>query len=239
MRLVTRFRRRTLALLVGAGAVLAFGVGLAVASIPDAGGVIHACYKNSQGQTRIVESAADCNPAETPIQWSQTGPAGPSGPAGPTGPAGPPGPAGPVGPQGPTGPQGPAGTPGSSFLAGSSGGQLSNGNNGGGCGGFIGVGSCAFTRDVVAQVVPVGGSVHNLYVHLSAAPGIGVHERWAIIVNNAGTSLFCDIDGAATSCNNTTVTFPLSPGDLVTLEATETTIGGAAPAAVTWAVQAG
>lgn len=233
------FRRKTLALLIGAGAVLAFGVGIAVASIPDASGVIHACYKTSQGQTRIVESAADCNPAETPIQWSQTGPQGPAGPVGPQGPIGPQGPAGPVGPQGPTGPQGPAGTPGSSFLAGSSGGQLSNGNNGGGCGGFIGVGSCASSRDVVAQVVPVGGSVHDLYVQLSAAPGVGVHERWAIIVNNAGTALGCDIDGTATSCSDTTDSFPLNPGDLVTLEATETTLGGAAPAAVSWAVQAG
>jgi hypothetical protein len=226
----------TAALVIGVGAALVFGVTLAVASIPDASGVIHACYKTSQGQTRIVESAADCNPAETAIEWSQTGPQGLPGPAGP---AGPQGPAGPAGPQGPAGPAGADGTPGMSFLAGSSGGQLSTGNNGSGCGGFIGVGSCASSRDVVAQVVPLTGSVHDLHVQLSAAPGTGVHERWAIVVNNAGTALGCDIDDTATSCSDTTDSFPIAPGDVVTLEATETTLGGAAPAAVSWAVQAG
>ena len=85
----------------------------------------------------------------------------------------------------------------------------------------------------------MAGSLHDLYVNLSAAPGVGKHERWAIIVNNAGTALGCDIDDTATSCSNTTDSFPISPGDVITLEATQTTIGGAAPAAVTWAVQAG
>jgi hypothetical protein len=116
---------------------------------------------------------------------------------------------------------------------------LSTGNNGPGCGGFIGVGSCAATKALVEQVVPVSGTLRNLYVHLSAAPGAGVHERWAIIVNNAGTFLFCDIDNLATSCSNTSIRFPLAAGDTVNLEATETTIGGAAPAAVSWSVQAG
>ena len=69
-------RRNIVGVLVGVGVVLVLGVGLAVASIPDGSGVIHACYKTSQGQTRIVESASDCNPAETPIEWSQTGPQG-------------------------------------------------------------------------------------------------------------------------------------------------------------------
>ncbi len=116
---------------------------------------------------------------------------------------------------------------------------MSTGNNGPGCGYFIGVGSCASTRPPAEQVVPIGGTLHDLYVQLSAAPGVGVHEHWAIIVNDSGTVLGCDIDGTATSCSNTVDLFPLTAGDLVTLEATETTIGGAAPAAVSWAVQAG
>jgi hypothetical protein len=123
------------------------------------------------------------------------------------------------------------------FLAGSSGGALSTGNNGPGCGAFIGVGVCAPTREIAAQVVPVSGNLSNLHVRLSAAPGPGIHIRWAIIVNNAGTGLGCDTDDAATSCSNTTVSFPINAGDVVTLEATETTLGGAALAAVSWAVQ--
>lgn len=229
MSFLAMLRRRALVLPAGVMAVLALGVGLAVASIPDAGGVIHACYKQNQGQTRLVESASECLPSETAITWSQTGPQGP------------PGPQGPQGPQGPPGPQGAPGTPGSSFLAGSSGGQLSTGNHGVGCGGLIGVGSCAplGSSGLVAQVVPVSGTLHDLHVHLSAAPGAGVHVRWAIIVNGAGTALGCDTDGAATSCSETGVSFPLSAGDNVWLEATQTTIGGATPAAVSWAVQAG
>src|SRR6266702_3408014 len=85
MRFVTYVRRRTVAVVVGAGGVLGLGVGLAVASIPGAGGVIHACYKTSQGQTRIVESASDCGASETAIEWNQTGQQGAVGPAGPAG----------------------------------------------------------------------------------------------------------------------------------------------------------
>jgi hypothetical protein len=217
MSMFKQARAKTLGLLLIGTLVMAVsGIGVAVASIPDSGGVIHACYKKStHGEMHLVNSASDCNPSEKAIQWNQTGPAGPPGPPGPPG------------------------TPGSSFLAGSSGTQLSNGNNGGGCGGFIGVGNCAFSQDLVEQVVPISGTLHNLYVHLSAAPGAGVDEKWQINVNNAGTSLACHISGSATSCSDTTVNFPFNAGDTITLEASETTIGGATPAVVTWAVQAG
>jgi hypothetical protein len=206
-----RVPRKTLVVLIGALVALMVGVGFAVASIPDTSGVFHACYKKHQGQLRLVQSASDCRPSENATSWSQTGPPGPPG------------------------------TPGSSFLAGSSGGQLSTGNNGSGCGGLIGVGSCAQVGDggLVQQVVPVGGTLHDLYVTVSAAPGAGVHDRWALIVNGAGTAVGCDIDNLATSCSDTADSFPLAAGDRVWLEATETTLGGGAPAAVSWAIQAG
>jgi hypothetical protein len=59
--------------------------GIAYASIPDGGGVFHACYKKSGGQLRLVESPKDCGPSETPAQWNQTGQAGQTGPTGPSG----------------------------------------------------------------------------------------------------------------------------------------------------------
>jgi hypothetical protein len=196
---------------IGALVALAMGVGFAVASIPDASGVFHACYQKNQGQLRLVQSASACRPSEKATSWSQTGPPGPPG------------------------------TPGSSFLAGSSGGQLSTGNNGSGCGGLVGVGSCAQTGNVgiVQQVIPVSGTLHDLYVTVSVAPGADIHERWALIVNGAGTAVGCDIDNLATSCSDTSDSFSLTAGDRVWLEATETTLGGAAPAAVSWAIQAG
>ncbi len=52
---------------------------------------IQACYNNTNGALRRVNSPADCKNHETAISWNIAGPAGPPGPAGP---AGPPGPAG-------------------------------------------------------------------------------------------------------------------------------------------------
>lgn len=73
---------------------------IAYAVIPDSNGVIHGCYKTSNGSLRVIDSpAVQCDPRnETAISWSQTGPQGPQGEPGPQG------------PQGPIGPQGPGGT---------------------------------------------------------------------------------------------------------------------------------
>src|SRR5882672_10655224 len=62
---------------------------------------IQACYNDTNGGLRRVNSAGDCKNHETAISWNTTGPAGPTGPAGVPGPAGPQGPAGPAGPAGP------------------------------------------------------------------------------------------------------------------------------------------
>jgi len=79
-------RKRLLVGLIAAAA--AFGIGGAVyASIPDAG-VIHGCYKTSNGSLRVI-GGGGCNPSETPLDWNQTGPAGATGAPGPTGPRGP------------------------------------------------------------------------------------------------------------------------------------------------------
>lgn len=85
--------------------------GVAWATIPDAGGVVHGCYQKNNGQLRLVDTLEGqaCNPSEIAIQWNQTGPQGPQGIPGPQGV---PGPAGPTGPAGPGGAQGPAGDPG-------------------------------------------------------------------------------------------------------------------------------
>lgn len=93
-----------------------------MAAIPAADGTIHACFKNNNGDLRVVDAPYDsCKKNETAIQWNQTGPQGPRGlpgPPGPQGPKGDPGPQAPEGlpgspgtegPQGETGPQGPAG----------------------------------------------------------------------------------------------------------------------------------
>jgi hypothetical protein len=75
-----------------AGALVVAGV--AYATIPDSGGVIHGCYKKSspnQGTLRVIDTdkAQACSNSETPLNWSQTGPQGPQGAQGPQGPQGP------------------------------------------------------------------------------------------------------------------------------------------------------
>src|SRR5712664_4598597 len=64
------------------------------------GNPIQACYNDTNGDLRRVNSPSDCRNHETSISWDIAGPAGPPGPAGPQGPQGP------AGPQGATGPQG-------------------------------------------------------------------------------------------------------------------------------------
>jgi hypothetical protein len=94
-------RHKTLlaALALGAAAAVAAGIARSTTAdpIPDANGVIHACYKRPIGEVKIVYSAANCGPGQEPIQWSQSGPQGVKGDPGPQGPQGPQGPPGAAG----------------------------------------------------------------------------------------------------------------------------------------------
>jgi hypothetical protein len=86
------FRIAAAAMLIAAAVVLTH------ASIPDAKGVIHACYSKGSdegsGRLRVIDfPSASCKPEETPLTWNMSGPSGPTGPQGPIGPTGPQGPA--------------------------------------------------------------------------------------------------------------------------------------------------
>jgi len=75
--------KRLLVTLAVAG--LALGAGIAYASIPDSGGVIHGCYANKDGSLRVIDpgSGGACDSKkETPLAWNQAGPTGATGPAG-------------------------------------------------------------------------------------------------------------------------------------------------------------
>jgi hypothetical protein len=82
-------RRRDL-LAAAAGAIVATTLagGIAWAAIPGPGGVIQGCYKQNNGQLRVVDVAGDCLPSELALNWNQQGIQGPSGPSGPPGPTG-------------------------------------------------------------------------------------------------------------------------------------------------------
>ena len=92
---------RPAAVAVAIFGALAVAGGIAYATIPDASGVIHACYnKTGQGALRVIDTdkAQTCQSSEAPLNWSQTGPQGPQGLQGPQGPIGPTGATGPTGP---------------------------------------------------------------------------------------------------------------------------------------------
>jgi len=66
---------RRLAALGFASALLVIVGGFAYASIPDSAGVIHACYKNSGGSLRVIDSdvGQQCAGNETALSWKQGG----------------------------------------------------------------------------------------------------------------------------------------------------------------------
>jgi hypothetical protein len=116
-------------LIVSVIAGLALAGGVAYATIPDAGGMIHGCYGKDNGRLRVIDTAlgggaqdengqnngqngselAACTENEAALNWNQVGPKGDTGPTGPAGPQGPKGDTGAAGPAGPAGPQGPKG----------------------------------------------------------------------------------------------------------------------------------
>src|SRR5262245_34543852 len=81
---------RHLRILLG-GAVLAAASAVVYSSIPDANGVIHACYNNRSGIMSVIDSAASCRGGETRISWNVQGPPGPPGAKGDPGTPGTPG----------------------------------------------------------------------------------------------------------------------------------------------------
>jgi hypothetical protein len=104
---------RPLTFAVAVVAALA-AAGIAYATIPDSGGVIHGCYAKASGGTppgtlRVIDTGIgqSCGLNEVALNWNQQGVKGATGAQGP---AGPQGPVGPPGQQGATGPTGASGT---------------------------------------------------------------------------------------------------------------------------------
>src|SRR5712692_1239565 len=73
--------------IIGVAVGLAIAGGVAYATIPDSGGVIHGCFRNEVGMLRVIDPSARqlCGPNATPFHGSQTGPTGPAGVTGPAG----------------------------------------------------------------------------------------------------------------------------------------------------------
>jgi len=131
---VGRLGRRGVLIVIGGLAGIAIAGGVAYATIPDAGGVVHLCYKDN-GDLRVIDPAAAkkdsaCKNNETALDVDQHGQPGPAGPAGPKGDTGATGAQGPTGPQGPKGDTGATGAQGPKGDTGATGAQGPKGDTG-------------------------------------------------------------------------------------------------------------
>jgi len=124
-----RLGRPFFGVLAAGVAVLALGGGVALATIPGPGGVIHGCYAKFSGAVRVIDTG-QCKSTENPLSWNQTGPQGPMGPQGPKGLQGAKGDPGAQGPTGQQGPKGDTGTAGPSGEQGPQGPQGAKGDQG-------------------------------------------------------------------------------------------------------------
>ncbi len=70
----------------------------ALGGIPDSRGVIHACFKTTNGALRVVRAGSKCRKGERGVGWNQQGHTGKAGQPGTSGQPGAPGQPGPPGP---------------------------------------------------------------------------------------------------------------------------------------------
>ncbi len=66
------------------------------------------------------------------------------------------------------------------------------------------------------------GVVQNLYVSLTAAPGVGTSKTLTVRINGVNTALAVTVAGAATTGNNTANVISFVAGDLISIQVTHT-----------------
>ena len=164
---------------VGAAVATLIAGGVAWAAIPSSTGVINACFKNQNGQLRVVEDAGSCQPSEQAIAWNEegvkgdTGDKGDRGETGPQGAQGTPGPPGAPGERGPQGERGPAGADGADGARGPQGDR--------GPQGFAGPQGDRGPQGITGPTGPQGASgVSGYTLVLSARVDLDVLERFAM-----------------------------------------------------------
>ena len=181
-----------------------------------------------------------------------TGPAGPSGPAGATGltgpagatgatgPAGATGAAGPAGPSGPTGETGPAGPAGSLGLPGAIFSAAFTNPGTGAAGTVYYLAPDTLTSPAAGNNVSIASSTEGNFAVVPAACtvsalNVGANNYYSagsdtstitVYKNSAATSMSCSVttDGAGSSCSDTTHTFTVAGGDILSFAYRETNI---------------
>ena len=126
-------------------------------------------------------------------------------------------------------PANPSGPKGATVLAG--GGALTDNANDS----YVAWGSflVSGTESTVAIPVPFGGTLTNLKVSVSTAPGTGASWTFTVDKNKSATAVSCSVAGAATSCGDSSLVAVVT-GDKLDLRVTP--FGTPALATITWSV---
>lgn len=83
---------------------------------------------------------------------------------------------------------------------------------------FFSVGNAATIEAQVYFTAPVAGTIKNLYAQAAAVPGAGQTYTYAVMKNGAPQTLTCQTaGGAASGSHDTTHSFSVAAGDLVTV----------------------
>lgn len=205
---------------------------------PDKGTIrfVHAKLncRAAEQRVRLVGSDDQPDPRGSRSMISAAGLSGPVGPQGPRGERGPQGVRGPQGeegargapgPEGKEGKQGPPGVDGATRMLVSGLATSSAASNLAAT--FLGpfpTSSSTTLEGDVQQVLPVGGTVSNLFVDLEDAPGTG--SDWTFTIRRQsgsgatqGTAVSCQISGeGATACNSGPALVAFAAGDLISLQ---------------------
>ena len=152
-----------------------------------------------------------------------TGAVGPQGPKGDTGTAGATGAVGPKGDKGDTGATGATGPAGTNGTNGATGAIVENGSSlalvqpsGSTTTYYVFLGANT-TETSVQQPSAIAGTVANLYVQLSAAPGTGRTWTATLMKNGVATAATCVVSNTATSCSDTAHPVTIVAGDKLDL----------------------
>src|SRR5438132_238083 len=159
---IIRHRRASLI----ATGVVCFVLGAATITVaasriiaPDAAGIIHTCYNQTNGNWRVVTSWADCRNDEQGLDLNQRGVAGPKGDTGTNGAAGTRGDTGANGPAGAAGATGASGAAGANGTIGATGPQGPSGDTGSaGASGTAGASGATGAAGATGPTGPIGAT---------------------------------------------------------------------------------
>lgn len=83
------------------------------------------------------------------------------------------------------------------------------------------------TENNVSNIVSVAGTWKTFYASVATAPGAGTSWTFTLMLNGSPTSSACTISDAATTCNDTSDTVALVPGDIISIRSEPTNTPGA------------